>query len=95
MMKEIDLYTDGACSGNPGAGGYGAILIYRGVEREVSGGEPSTTNNRMELMASCVALEALKLDGSDVTACSDSKYVVDAVTTGRPLAWVKNQCSGK
>ena len=51
MMKEIDLYTDGACSGNPGAGGYGAILIYRGVEREVSGGEPSTTNNRCDALA--------------------------------------------
>ena len=51
MMKEIDLYTDGACSGNPGAGGYGAILIYLGVEREISGGESSTNNNRMEIYA--------------------------------------------
>lgn len=77
MMKEIDLYTDGACSGNPGAGGYGAILIYRGVEREVSGGEPSTTNNRMEIYAVIAGLRCLK-ERCKVNIYSDSAYTVNA-----------------
>ena len=77
MMKEIDLYTDGACSGNPGAGGYGAILIYRGVEREVSGGEPSTTNNRMEIFAVIAGLRCLK-ERCKVNIYSDSAYTVNA-----------------
>ena len=77
MMKEIDLYTDGACSGNPGAGGYGAILIYRGVEREVSGGEPSTTNNRMEIYAVIAGLCCLK-ERCKVNIYSDSAYTVNA-----------------
>lgn len=77
MMKEIDLYTDGACSGNPGVGGYGAILIYRGVEREVSGGEPSTTNNRMEIYAVIAGLCCLK-ERCKVNIYSDSAYTVNA-----------------
>jgi len=59
-MKQVELYTDGACSGNPGAGGYGAILIYKGIEREISGGEKKTTNNRMEIFAVIAGLECLK-----------------------------------
>ena len=98
-MKHIEIYTDGACSGNPGPGGWGAVLRYRFngkvYEKELSGGDASTTNNRMELMAVCVALEALKFDGSDVTVYSDSKYVVDAVTKGWVFGWVKKQFAGK
>ena len=78
-MKKVDLYTDGACSGNPGAGGYGAILIYRGIEKEISGGEPSTTNNRMEIFAAIAALEQL-IEPCEITLYSDSRYLVDAVS---------------
>ena len=77
-MKKVEIYTDGACRGNPGVGGWGAILVYGGVEKELSGGEVETTNNRMELMAAIVALEALK-EPCDVTLTSDSKYLTDAV----------------
>jgi len=77
-MKHVDLYTDGACSGNPGPGGYGAILVYGKHEKELSGGEPMTTNNRMELMAAIAGLEALK-EPCDVLLVSDSKYLVDGV----------------
>ena len=94
-MKTVTIYTDGACSGNPGPGGWCAILEYQGREKMISGGEESTTNNRMELMAVCVALEALKFDGSDVTVYSDSKYVVDAVTKGWLFSWVKKRFAGK
>ena len=98
-MKHIEIYTDGACSGNPGPGGWGAILRFRTAqkvyEKELSGGEANTTNNRMELMAVCVALEALKFDGSDVTVYSDSKYVVDAVTKGWVFGWEKKRFAGK
>ena len=59
-MKHVDIYTDGACRGNPGRGGWGAVLVYRGVEKELSGGEPMTTNNRMELSAVIAALSALR-----------------------------------
>ena len=89
MMKEIDLYTDGACSGNPGAGGYGAILIYRGVEREISGGEPSTTNNRMEIYAVIAGLKCLKTD-CEVNVYSDSAYTVNAINAGWLDGWMKN-----
>ena len=77
-MKQVTIYTDGACSGNPGPGGYGVILVYGGREKELSGGEPMTTNNRMELTAAIVGLEALK-EPCSVLLVSDSKYLVDAV----------------
>ena len=85
-MKEITLYTDGACSGNPGPGGFCAILVYRGVEKCISGGEAVTTNNRMELMAVIRGLEALK-EPCRVTVVSDSKYVVDAIEKGWLVSW--------
>ena len=76
----VDIFTDGACSGNPGPGGWGAILRYRGHERELSGYEPLTTNNRMELMAAIAALDALKRP-SRVRLHTDSRYVRDGITT--------------
>ncbi len=88
-MKDVQIYTDGACRGNPGRGGWGAILVYQGHERELSGGEPMTTNNRMELMAAIAALEALK-EPCQVTLTSDSKYLVDAVTLGWARTWRAN-----
>ena len=98
-MKHIEIYTDGACSGNPGPGGWGAILRFRTAqkvyEKELSGGEANTTNNRMELMAVCVALETLKFEGSDVVIYSDSKYVVDAVSKGWVFGWVRKGFAGK
>lgn len=78
-MKKVDVFTDGACSGNPGPGGWGAILRFRGKEREISGAEPKTTNNRMELMAVIAALEELK-EPCHVTIHTDSKYVLDGAT---------------
>ena len=78
-MKQVELYTDGACSGNPGAGGYGAILIYKGLEKEISGGEPLTTNNRMEIYAVIAGLECLK-EKCRVNIYSDSAYTVNAFT---------------
>ena len=75
----VDIYTDGACSGNPGPGGWGALLIFRGNEREICGGEPSTTNNRMELRAAIEALEALTKP-STVRLHTDSKYLRDGIT---------------
>ena len=77
MKKEVTIYTDGACSGNPGPGGWGAILMYRDKRREMSGFEPHTTNNRMELTGPIVALNALK-EPCDVTLYSDSAYLVNA-----------------
>lgn len=88
-MKHVDLYTDGACRGNPGRGGYGAILVYRGIERELSGGEPLTTNNRMELTAAIEGLSALR-ECCDVTLYSDSKYLTDAFLLGWVEDWKKN-----
>lgn len=85
-MKKVDIYTDGACKGNPGAGGYGAILVYAGVEKEISGGEAMTTNNRMELLAAITALELLK-EPCAVSLTSDSKYLVDAVTKNWVYGW--------
>ena len=87
-MKRVDLYTDGACSGNPGAGGWGAILIYKGIERELSGGEPSTTNNRMEIYAVIAGLECLK-ERCEVTVYSDSAYTVNAFAEGWIYGWLK------
>ncbi|GHU96606.1 ribonuclease H [Clostridia bacterium] len=85
-MKHIDLYTDGACSGNPGPGGWGAILIYNELEKELSGGSPDTTNNRMELTGIIEGLKALK-QPCEVTVYSDSKYVVDAIVKGWARSW--------
>ena len=85
-MKHVEIYTDGACSGNPGPGGYGAILIYNGREKELSGGEKQTTNNRMELLAVITALEALK-EPCSVTLTTDSKYVSDGITQGWAESW--------
>lgn len=79
MSNTVDIWTDGACSGNPGPGGWGAILHYAGTEKELSGAEPATTNNRMELMAAIEALNALKRS-SKVRLHTDSKYVMDGVT---------------
>ena len=87
-MKKVTIYTDGACSGNPGPGGWGAILSYNGHMKEISGGEEETTNNRMELLAAISALEALK-EPCDVTLYSDSKYLVDSISKGWVLSWEK------
>ncbi|MEM1171848.1 MAG: ribonuclease HI [Cyanobacteria bacterium P01_H01_bin.35] len=87
---EITIYTDGACSGNPGPGGYGIVLLSAGKERqEFSGGYKLTTNNRMELMAAIVGLEQLEFP-SIVTLYTDSKYIVDAVTKGWAKRWRTN-----
>ncbi|OFW87901.1 MAG: ribonuclease HI [Alphaproteobacteria bacterium RIFCSPHIGHO2_12_FULL_45_9] len=77
--NHVELYTDGACSGNPGPGGWGALLRYKGTEKELSGAEPDTTNNRMELMAAIEGLKAVKRT-CDVTLYTDSKYVLQGVT---------------
>ena len=87
--KQVQIFTDGACSGNPGPGGWGAILRYGAHEKELSGGEPHTTNNRMELTAVISALSSLK-EPCDVTICSDSKYVIDAIEKGWAETWRKN-----
>ena len=86
ILKKVDIFTDGACSGNPGAGGFATILRYNGVEKVISGGEAQTTNNKMELMAVISALEALKTR-CDVTIYTDSKYVVDGITLGWAESW--------
>ncbi len=88
-MKQVELYTDGACSGNPGPGGWGAILIYKGTEKALSGGEASTTNNRMELTAVIRGLSALK-ESCVVELYSDSKYVIDGLSKGWAASWRKN-----
>lgn len=88
-MKTVYLYTDGACSGNPGPGGYGAILKYGKFEKEISGGEKETTNNRMELTAVIKGLEALN-EQCRVVLTSDSKYVIDALTQGWAKKWQQN-----
>ncbi len=84
-MKKVSIYTDGACKGNPGPGGYGTILVYNEHEKEISHGFVETTNNRMELTAAIVGLEALK-EPCEITLYSDSKYLIDSITKG----WVYN-----
>ena len=79
MSDAVDLYTDGACSGNPGPGGWGVLMLYKGNEKELCGGEPATTNNRMELMAAIQGLESLKR-GVKVRVHTDSTYVKDGIT---------------
>lgn len=91
----ITIYTDGSSLGNPGPGGYGIVLISGRFRKELSAGFRLTTNNRMELLAVCVALEALKIEGSDVTIYSDSKYVVDAVTQRWVFGWARKGFTGK
>lgn len=87
-MRQVHIFTDGACSGNPGPGGWGALLRFGGFERELSGGEADTTNNRMELTAVISALSALK-EPCKVTLQSDSRYVIDSVTKGWVYSWQK------
>ncbi len=94
-MAQITIYTDGSALGNPGAGGYGIVLLSGVHRKELSAGFTLTTNNRMELMAVCVALETLKFEGSDVTIYSDSKYVVDSVEKGWVFGWEKKGYVGK
>ena len=88
-MKYIKIFTDGACSGNPGPGGWGAVLRYGDVEKELSGGEKNTTNNRMELTACIEALKALK-EPCEVTLTTDSQYVVNGIEKGWAKSWKKN-----
>ena len=85
-MREVQIYTDGACRGNPGPGGWGAILVCGEHKKELSGGEPSTTNNRMELLAAIYALEQLKYPCA-VTLTTDSKYLCDAIIKGWAKSW--------
>lgn len=85
-MKSVTIYTDGACSGNPGPGGWGAILKYGDIEREMSGGEKETTNNRMELMGVIKALEALK-EPCKAELYTDSQYIVNAINKGWLKGW--------
>ena len=94
-LKSVEIFTDGACSGNTGAGGYGAILRYLGTTKEISGGASNTTNNRMELLAVIEALNLLK-EPCNVTLTTDSKYVVDAIQKGWLKSWVgSNWKNGK
>ena len=88
-MKHVDIYTDGACSYHPGPGGWGAIIIYKGVERELSGGDPETTNNRMEITAIIEGISALK-EKCEITLYSDSSYCIDSFNLGRINNWKAN-----
>lgn len=88
-MKKVQIYTDGACSGNPGPGGYGVILKFNGIEKTLSRGYENTTNNRMELRAVIAGLEALK-EKCKVQIYTDSKYIVDSINKGWALRWKKN-----
>jgi len=87
-MKKVTVYTDGACSGNPGPGGWGCVLVYGDARKELSGGAPDTTNNRMELTGVIAALSALK-EPCEVELYSDSKYVIDALEKGWVYGWKK------
>ena len=92
--KGLTIYTDGAARGNPGRGGYGAILIWKGESKEISGGFLHTTNNRMELLSVIAALESLNRTGLDIEIYSDSKYVVQAVNEGWLENWMRNDFKG-
>lgn len=89
MLKYIEIFTDGACSGNPGPGGWGVVLRYGNREKELSGGEAMTTNNRMELTAAIMGLSALK-EPCAVKLVTDSKYVAEAIEKGWARSWQKN-----
>ncbi len=91
----ITMYTDGASRGNPGRGGYGTVLIYKQHRKELSEGYRKTTNNRMELLAVIIGLEAIKKPGAQVKVFSDSQYVVDAVNKGWIWSWQKKGFKGK
>jgi ribonuclease HI len=91
----IEIFTDGAAQGNPGPGGYGAILRYGGHEKELSGGYHLTTNNRMELLAVIVALESIKKTGIPITVTTDSQYVVNAISKGWLWNWEKKNFKDK
>jgi ribonuclease HI len=95
MSYQIIMYTDGAASGNPGPGGYGVVLKSGNMRKELSAGYRHTTNNRMELMAVIVGLEALKTENNSVTVYTDSKYVSDAVSKGWVFQWEKKNFTGK
>ncbi len=88
-MKKVEIYSDGACSGNPGPGGFGTILVYQGREREISGAEKETTNNRMELMGALAGLEALK-EPCQVTLISDSRYLCESISQKWVFQWEQN-----
>lgn len=88
-MKEVTIYSDGACSGNPGPGGWGTILVYQGHEKELSAGETLTTNNRMELLAAIMGLELLK-EPCAVTLVSDSRYLCESINQGWVFQWEQN-----
>lgn len=94
-MPQVTVYTDGGASGNPGPGGYGIVMLSGKHRKEINGGFRLTTNNRMELLAVIIALEALKFEGTEVTIYSDSKYVVDAITKGWVFNWVKKNFKDK
>ena len=87
-MKHVDIYTDGACRGNPGVGGWGAVLVYGKAEKEISGGDPKTTNNRMELTAAIAAMELLR-EPCEITLTSDSRYLTDAINKNWLASWKK------
>ena len=89
QLKKIEIFTDGACSGNPGPGGWGCILRYGNAEKELSGGEGDTTNNRMELTAALEGLKALK-EQCEVTLYTDSQYVANGINKGWARSWQKN-----
>lgn len=93
-MKNVQIFSDGACSGNPGPGGFGVILRCNGVEKEISGGFKNTTNNRMEIMGAIVGLESLK-ESCEVTVTTDSQYLVNAIEKGwarkwKAMGWMRN-----
>ena len=91
----IEIYTDGSAKGNPGKGGYGIVLLYKGRRKEISEGFRLTTNNRMELLAVIVAIEAIKKDLESITVYSDSKYVINAVEKGWLFNWEKTNFNKK
>ena len=95
MTDEVTIYTDGACSGNPGPGGFGVVLISGRHRKEISGGFRLTTNNRMELLAAITGLEALKRDGTVVRLHTDSQYLVNAVNNGWLFSWESKRFAKK
>jgi ribonuclease HI len=94
-MSRITIYTDGAARGNPGPGGYGIVLLCKNLRKELSEGFQCTTNNRMELLAASVALEALKKEDSEVVLYTDSKYVADAINKGWVYNWEQKHFKNK
>ena len=95
ILDTLYIYTDGAARGNPGKGGYGIVMLWKGIRKEISAGYRYTTNNRMELLAVIVALESLTKTGLPICITTDSKYVVDAVEKGWLMNWVKIQFKNK